>query len=185
MDIKSTYKIQLEHQINGGNVKTFIINIQEISKIIERKEICIMKYFSYCLETIACYRNEKWFLTGLFSFDVLENVLNEFIQKFVLCRNCGFIKTELKTNNQKTFIIVQCTKCKFLHNINMKEKITNYFLKTCNMKIDPCDELVHQEFEIRRIIEEKEKEICPKWWTYKHFYKLFDNTNDNTFFESE
>ena len=104
-----TYRYQIEDlniktQGKQGNMTTFFINSDEISKKINRSSIFIGKYISNSLSCPSGFDKEKNCLTfkGTYSYEQIFKYFMEFVQLYVLCPNCDYPETRLYNQKEKT-----------------------------------------------------------------------------------
>lgn len=74
-----------------------------------RPPLSLLKYFGSRLGTQATMdtKNNKFFLKGLHTISTLQAILDEFIQKFILCPRCTNPETVVNTNNTR----IKCIAC--------------------------------------------------------------------------
>lgn len=97
--------------------KTIILNLKEVSKAIDRSPLLILKYFGSKLGSQSTFdaKNNKFFLRGVHSSTKLQDLLNSFIQKYVLCAQCSNPETRCGSKGLK------CRACGFINkNLNSK-----------------------------------------------------------------
>lgn len=96
----------------GDNIKRMILNIDDISKVLNRNPLMIMSYLSAC--TGACSQmiggNKYAYLVGEYPDEYLDKYLEEFIDEFVYCRECEMYESELQRTT-KGGITLTCLVC--------------------------------------------------------------------------
>ena len=101
---------KVEHK--GNQVKTVIVNLPEIAKLLNRP-LYLMKYFNCLLDAKVNFNRR----TGLFiinrshNSDELQVLFDIFIEKYVQCKSCESFETILAVNKEKEFIAKRCTAC--------------------------------------------------------------------------
>lgn len=98
-----------------GN-KTIITNLKEVSKALDRPPLTILKYFGRKIGSQATFdaKNNKYFLKGKHSSINLQELLNDFIKKYVLCMQCSNPETQCTSKG------LQCRACGFISNLREK-----------------------------------------------------------------
>ena len=84
------------HQGRGNGVKTIIVNLVEIADALERDVVYIMKFFGFHLGTNASLKNKKYTINGKHDRHDLEDALDVFIDKYVICGMCGNPETVIR-----------------------------------------------------------------------------------------
>ncbi|EGD78511.1 EIF5 protein [Salpingoeca rosetta] len=95
----------------GNGIKTVIPNMSEIAKALDRPPSYPTKYFGIELgaQTKMDEKNDRYIVNGAHTADDLQNTLDGFIQKFVLCPSCDNPETELRVS--KKTIKQKCAAC--------------------------------------------------------------------------
>lgn len=99
-DIHNRYKMPplvIKYEGKNTGIKTVLVNLDDISKSLSRKSEHILKYISYSL-SLQTKSNNKYIISGRHEQPLLQNILYDFIDHFVLCYNC---------ENPETFFILQ------------------------------------------------------------------------------
>ncbi|OQV18266.1 Eukaryotic translation initiation factor 5 [Hypsibius exemplaris] len=114
---------------SGNGIKTVVANITDIAKSLERPPTYPLKYFGYELgaQTMIDAKNERYIVNGSHDALRLQELLDGFIKKFVLCPNCNNPETVLQV--KKTLIRQNCAACGHNCIVDMKQKLTSYILK--------------------------------------------------------
>jgi len=77
--------LKQESRLNG--VKTNIFNIEDVATHLRVPSKSIMKYM--CSE-LGANMEQTSIVKGKHSYDVMLKLLDKFIEKYVLCRNCHY-----------------------------------------------------------------------------------------------
>ena len=77
--------------INIETNKTVIANIEQIAKSLHRDPIHINKYLGICT---SVYSNNKYFLNGQYDNNKIQSTIYDYIDFFVLCKECGNPETK-------------------------------------------------------------------------------------------
>jgi len=132
-DVFYRYKMPvLETKIEGGGrgTKTLLINLQNISKALNRPTSTILKYFGYELGTSTqiIKRDNKYILNGVHDKLILKGLLHKFISQYVICPNCDNPETHIVVI--KTSINLFCKTCGNTSKLNNNNnKMETFILK--------------------------------------------------------
>lgn len=80
-------KIIVKVEGKGNGIKTRIVNMSEIAKSLDRPPSYPTKYFGCELgaQTTIDHKTDKYIVNGSHTADKMQDMLDGFIQKFVLC----------------------------------------------------------------------------------------------------
>lgn len=99
---------------NGNGLYTTINNIESISKSINTPSIIVLKYIASNLG--SNYNENKKKFSGHHKIDILQNILYQYINTFVLCNNCNIPELSYKIEIPNT--MCNCSACGNSININ-------------------------------------------------------------------
>ncbi|KAG0680258.1 Eukaryotic translation initiation factor 5A-1 [Pichia californica] len=122
--------IQAKSEGSGNGIKTNILNISEVSTALARPTSYVMKYFGFELgaQTTIDNKNERYLINGVHDCEKLQDSLDGFIDKFVLCPQCKNPETVLEIvqggNLQR-----DCKACGKITKVNPSYKLVSYILK--------------------------------------------------------
>lgn len=115
----------------GNGIKTVIVNMVDIAKSLNRPPMYPTKYFGCVLGAQVNYdpKNERYIVNGSHESSKLQDLLDGFIQKYVLCPSCHNPETVLGVLTKKNTITTSCKACGYSGHLNNKDKLTTYILK--------------------------------------------------------
>ncbi|AGR57075.1 eukaryotic translation initiation factor 5 [Choristoneura rosaceana nucleopolyhedrovirus] len=115
----------------GNGIKTVIVNMPEIAKALGRPAIYPTKYFGCELgaQTQVDYKNERFIVNGSHDSVKLQDLLDGFIRKFVLCPECDNPETELIVSAKKNIICQGCKACGYHGTLHFSHKLNTFILK--------------------------------------------------------
>ena len=115
----------------GNGIKTVILNLDDVAKSLGRPSIYLMKYFSCELGTQTRFdsKNHRYIVNGLHDTEKLQDMLDIFIKKFVLCEMCLNPETSYKILQKRGVIKSSCGACGHSFKIDMSHKLANYIVK--------------------------------------------------------
>ncbi|KRY37516.1 Eukaryotic translation initiation factor 5 [Trichinella spiralis] len=113
----------------GNGIKTVIANMPEIAKALHRPPTYTTKYFGCELgaQTQFDTKNERYIVNGDHDANKLQELLDGFIRKFVLCQQCENPETTLIVKGAK--ITLQCSACGHVTLVDPRHKLTAFILK--------------------------------------------------------
>lgn len=74
-------------------------------------------------------KNERYIVNGSHESSKLQDLLDGFIQKYVLCPSCHNPETVLGVNSKRGTITTSCQACGYTGQINNKDRLTTFILK--------------------------------------------------------
>ncbi|CUM67968.1 uncharacterized protein PRCAT00005682001 [Priceomyces carsonii] len=122
--------IQSKVEGRGNGIKTAIVNLNEVSRAIGRPPAYIVKYFGSELgaQTNIDENQDRYLVNGVHEASELQDSLDGFINKFVLCGNCKNPETEIQIKG-KDNLQRDCKACGHISIIDPSQKLTSYILK--------------------------------------------------------
>lgn len=115
----------------GNGIKTVIVNMSEIAKALSRPPTYPTKFFGCELgaQTMFDFKNERFIVNGSHDASKLQQLLDGFIKRFVLCPECSNPETQLTASQKKQTISQRCIACGYTGMIDMRHKLTTFILK--------------------------------------------------------
>jgi len=134
-DVKDSFyrykmpKIVAKIEGKGNGIKTVIPNMSDIAKALSRPPTYPTKYFGFELGAqVKCEeKNDRYIINGQHESKKLQDLLDGFIDKFVLCAHCKNPETDLIIN--KSGIIRDCKACGKRSEVDHKHKLTAFIMK--------------------------------------------------------
>ena len=117
----------------GNGIKTVIPNMSDVARALSRPPTYTTKFFGCELgaQTSFDEKNDRYIVNGAHNADRLRELLDVFIDKFVLCKSCKNPETELiilKINRTED-IIRDCKACGERTGVDMRHKLTTFILR--------------------------------------------------------
>lgn len=122
----------------GNGIKTVCPNMADVARALSRPPTYPTKFFGCELGAQTSFddKNERYIVNGAHNADRLRELLDVFIDKFVLCKSCKNPETDLviigKGRNES--IIRDCKACGERTDIDMRHKLTTFILKNPPVK---------------------------------------------------
>ncbi|RDD40730.1 Eukaryotic translation initiation factor 5 [Trichoplax sp. H2] len=115
----------------GNGIKTVIVNMTEIAKSLQRPPSYPTKYFGCELgaQTQLDSKNDRYIVNGSHDGSKLQEILDGFIKKFVLCPECENPETDLSVDSRKEKIKTSCLACGYHGLIDLRHKLSTFILK--------------------------------------------------------
>lgn len=114
----------------GNGIKTVIVNMADVAKSLARPPAYPTKFFGFELGSITTIEPEKdkYIVNGKHDQSKLAQVLDDFIEKFILCKKCQ--------RNPETYMILKngvielkCKACGGRSPVDMRHKLCTFILK--------------------------------------------------------
>merc|ERR1712228_869636 len=74
-------------------------------------------------------KNDRYIVNGAHDAAKLQDMLDIFIRKFVLCERCDNPETDLKVLAKKGIITASCKACGHSFTVDMRHKLTTFMIK--------------------------------------------------------
>jgi len=113
----------------GNGIKTVIVNMVDIAQALCRPPTYVTKYFGCELgaQTQFDVKAERYIVNGCHDGGKLQDMLDGFIKKYVLCEQCNNPETVLKV--KKNMIGASCKACGHIFTLDMRHKLTTFIIK--------------------------------------------------------
>lgn len=123
----------------GNGIKTVIPNMADVARALSRPAPYPTKFFGCELgaQTTFDEKNERFIVNGAHDANRLRELLDVFIDKFVLCRSCKNPETELIIIKQgrNEDIIRDCKACGERTGVDMRHKLIPFIIKNPPVKM--------------------------------------------------
>lgn len=122
--------IQAKVEGRGNGIKTAIPNLSEVARALARPPAYVVKYFGYELgaQTTMKEEEDRYLVNGAHQQSELQDSLDGFITKFVLCGACKNPETQI-TIKGKGFLQKDCKACGRITDVDLRHKLSSYILK--------------------------------------------------------
>lgn len=126
------YKMEpLQSKIEGkGNgIKTVIVNLSSVAQSLARPPSYVIKYFGFELgaQTNTDPKDDRWIINGAHEASKLQDHLDGFIGKFVLCKKCKNPETEVNIKDGR--ILLDCKACGQRSDVEQRLKLSAFIMK--------------------------------------------------------
>jgi len=122
-------RLQAKVEGKGNGIKTVIVNMVDIARALARPPTYVTKYFGCELgaQTQFDIKSERYIVNGCHEAGKMQDMLDGFIKKFVLCEQCENPETVLKV--KKNLIGASCRACGHIFTLDMRHKLTTFIIK--------------------------------------------------------
>lgn len=122
--------LQTKIEGKGNGIKTVIPNMSDVARALSRPPTYPTKYFGCELgaQTSFDEKNDRYIVNGAHDATKLRELLDGFIDKFVLCKACKNPETDLIITKQEE-IIRDCKACGERTGVDMRHKLTTFIVK--------------------------------------------------------
>jgi translation initiation factor 5 len=128
------YRYKMERLLSkiegkGNGIKTVIVNLSNVADQLARPPNYVIKYFGFELgaQTNIDPKDDRWIINGAHEAAKLQDYLDGFINKFVLCKDCKNPETVINVNDAD--IILDCKACGQRTKADMRHKLASFILK--------------------------------------------------------
>jgi len=122
-------RLQAKVEGKGNGIKTVIVNMVDIARALARPPTYVTKYFGCELgaQTQFDIKSERYIVNGCHDAGKMQDMLDGFIRKYVLCEKCDNPETVLKV--KKNMIGASCKACGHIFTLDMRHKLTTFIIK--------------------------------------------------------
>ncbi|KAI5949081.1 TIF5 [Candida theae] len=120
--------LQSKTEGRGNGIKTAIVNLGEVSRALNRPPAYLVKFFGYELGAQTQIQTDRYLVNGAHDTNELQDSLDGFINKFVLCGSCKNPETEIVLKG-KDSLERDCKACGKVTLIDPKHKLYSYIVK--------------------------------------------------------
>ncbi|EKM78817.1 hypothetical protein AGABI1DRAFT_114395 [Agaricus bisporus var. burnettii JB137-S8] len=122
----------------GNGIKTVVPNMADVARALTRPPAYPTKFFGCELgaQTSFDEKNDRYIVNGAHDANRLRELLDGFIEKFVLCKSCKNPETDLVIlkSGRHEEIIRDCKACGERTGVDMRHKLTTFILKNPPVK---------------------------------------------------
>ena len=123
-------RLQSKIEGKGNGIKTVIVNLSSVAQSLARPGAYVIKYFGFELgaQTNTNPTDDRWIINGAHEASKLQDYLDGFINKFVLCKKCKNPETEVVIKDGR--IVLDCKACGQRSDVDLRLKLSGFILKT-------------------------------------------------------
>ncbi|RDA93366.1 hypothetical protein CP533_0313 [Ophiocordyceps camponoti-saundersi (nom. inval.)] len=122
-------RLQTKIEGKGNGIKTVVVNLPSVATSLARPPSYLNKYFGFELGAMTNNdpKDDRWIINGAHESGKLQDHLDGFINKFVLCKKCKNPETDVNINNDR--ILLDCKACGQRTDVDLRLKLSGYILK--------------------------------------------------------
>jgi translation initiation factor 5 len=122
-------KIQSKIEGKGNGIKTVIVNLPSVAHSLSRPPAYVIKYFGFELGAQANAKpsDDRWIINGAHDAAKLQDYLDGFISKFVLCKKCKNPETDVFIKDEK--ITLDCKACGQRTDVDPRLKLSTFIVR--------------------------------------------------------
>ncbi|TID15332.1 putative eukaryotic translation initiation factor 5 [Venturia nashicola] len=122
-------KIVSKIEGKGNGIKTVIPNLQSVANSLARPPNYVIKFFGFELgaQTNKDPKDDRWIINGAHDSSKLQDHLDGFINKFVLCKKCKNPETVVQIKDGR--IMLDCKACGQRSEADPRLKLSGFIIK--------------------------------------------------------
>ncbi|CAD6505313.1 BgTH12-00805 [Blumeria graminis f. sp. triticale] len=122
-------RLQSKIEGKGNGIKTVIVNLSSVASSLARPGAYVIKYFGFELgaQTNSNPADDRWIINGAHEASKLQDYLDGFINKFVLCKKCKNPETDVIIKDGH--IVLDCKACGQRSDVDLRLKLSGFILK--------------------------------------------------------
>jgi translation initiation factor 5 len=122
-------RLQSKIEGKGNGIKTVIVNLSSVAQSLARPPAYVIKYFGFELgaQTNVNPTDDRWIINGAHDAAKLQDYLDGFISKFVLCKKCKNPETDVIVKDGH--ITLDCKACGQRSDVDLRLKLSSFILK--------------------------------------------------------
>lgn len=127
-------RLQTKIEGKGNGIKTVVVNLSSVAQSLARPGSYLIKYFGFELgaQTNLDPPDDRWIINGAHEANKLQELLDGFISKFVLCKKCKNPETDVHIKDGR--ILLDCKACGQRTEVDLRLKLSGFILKNVPKK---------------------------------------------------
>lgn len=137
-------KLQSKIEGKGNGIKTVVVNLNTVAQSLARPPEYVIKYFGFELGAQANAKptDDRWIINGAHDAPKLQDYLDGFIDKFVLCKKCKNPETEVILKDR---ILLDCKACGQRSEVDPRLKLSTFIMRKTPTKGGKLDKKARRE----------------------------------------
>ncbi|KAJ5605532.1 eukaryotic translation initiation factor 5 [Penicillium lagena] len=122
-------RLQSKIEGKGNGIKTVIVNLNSVAQSLSRPASYVIKYFGFELGAQANAKptDDRWIINGAHDAPKLQDYLDGFISKYVLCKKCKNPETDVIIKDDK--ITLDCKACGQRTDVDPRLKLSTFIVR--------------------------------------------------------
>jgi translation initiation factor 5 len=127
-------KLQSKIEGKGNGIKTVVVNLNSVAQSLSRPPSYVIKYFGFELGAQANAKptDDRWIINGAHDAPKLQDYLDGFISKFVLCKKCKNPETDVAIKDGR--ILLDCKACGQRSEVDSRLKLSTFIIRNLPTK---------------------------------------------------
>lgn len=127
-------RLQTKIEGKGNGIKTVVVNLSSVAQSLARPGSYLIKYFGFELgaQTNIDPPDDRWIINGAHDAPKLQEYLDGFISRFVLCKKCKNPETDVHVKDDH--IVLDCKACGQRTDVDLRLKLSGFILKNTPKK---------------------------------------------------
>ncbi|KAI2615457.1 domain found in IF2B/IF5-domain-containing protein [Hypoxylon sp. NC1633] len=127
-------RLQTKIEGKGNGIKTVVVNLSSVAASLARPGSYVIKYFGFELgaQTNIDPPDDRWIINGSHEAPKLQDHLDGFINRFVLCKKCKNPETDVVIKDGN--ILLDCKACGQRTDVDLRLKLSGFILKNQSKK---------------------------------------------------
>jgi len=123
-------RLQSKVEGKGNGIKTVVVNLSNVAHQLARPPNYVIKYFGFELgaQTNIDPKDDRWIINGSHEASKLQDYLDGFINKYILCKDCKNPETVVNVKDGE--ILLDCKACGKITKADMRHKLASFILKS-------------------------------------------------------
>lgn len=119
-------KIIVSHQGSGGGVKTKFENIKEVAHALKVPMDYPLKFIGKELGSMTEQKKDVYLINGNVLAEKMQEILDKFIEKYILCPKCKLPETRIFFKKEKNEIRCKCRACGTISKLDEKHEFSKH-----------------------------------------------------------
>lgn len=122
-------RLQSKIEGKGNGIKTVVVNLNSVAQSLSRPPAYLIKYFGFELGAQANAKpsDDRWIINGAHDAPKLQDYLDGFIAKFVLCKKCKNPETDVIIKGDQ--ITLDCKACGQRSDVDPRLKLSTFIVR--------------------------------------------------------
>lgn len=122
-------RLQSKIEGKGNGIKTVIVNLNSVAQSLSRPPAYLIKYFGFELGAQANAKpaDDRWIINGAHDAPKLQDYLDGFIARFVLCKKCKNPETDVIIKDEQ--ITLDCKACGQRSDVDPRLKLSTFIVR--------------------------------------------------------
>ncbi|KAL7266872.1 eukaryotic translation initiation factor 5 [Rhizina undulata] len=123
-------RLQSKIEGKGNGIKSVIVNLGSVAHSLSRDPAYVVKFFGFELGAMVTANpsDDRYIINGAHEAGKLQDYLDGFINKFVLCKKCKNPETDLIVQ-RSGLILRDCKACGQRTDVDPRHKLSSYIVK--------------------------------------------------------